>query len=125
MSFKEMSASRKKACNCAEKEERTTSQAPTTEPALLAVGFAAALGALALDDLQDLGGWQDDHAEKDVEESQRGSGQDAPACRCPLEQELLGRHPQWHGKGNEPVRFEATHRNDSLVQPDHTRTAQL
>jgi hypothetical protein len=24
-----------------------------------------------------------------------------------------------------PVRFEATHRNDSLVQPDHTRTAQL
>ncbi len=48
--------------------------------------------------MQDLGGWQDDHAEKDVEESQRGSGQDALACRCPLEQALLGRRPQWHGK---------------------------
>jgi len=39
--------------------------------------------------VQDLGGWQDDHAEKDIEDSQRGSGQDAPACRCPLEHELL------------------------------------
>ena len=41
-----------------------------------------------------MGGWQDDHDEKDLEESQRGSGQDAPACRCPLKRELLGRHPR-------------------------------
>jgi hypothetical protein len=34
---------------------------------------------------QDLGGWKDDHAEKDLEESQRGSGQDTSVCRCPLE----------------------------------------
>ena len=40
-----------------------------------------------------LAGRQDDHAEKDLEESQRGSGQDAPACRCPLEQELRGTTP--------------------------------
>ena len=63
--------------------------------------------------MQDLGGWQDDHAEKDVEESQRGSGQDAPACRCPLEQELLGRRPQWHEKSKATVRFEATRGDDS------------
>jgi hypothetical protein len=41
--------------------------------------------------VQDLAGWQDDHAEKDLEESPRGSGQDAPASRCPLEQDLLRR----------------------------------
>ena len=45
-----------------------------------------------------MGGWQDEYAEKDLEESQRGSGQDAPTSRCPLEQELLGRHPQWHAR---------------------------
>jgi hypothetical protein len=45
--------------------------------------------------VQDLGGWQDDHAENDLEESQKGCGQDALACRCPLEQELLGGLPQW------------------------------
>jgi hypothetical protein len=44
--------------------------------------------------VKDLGDWKDDHVEKDLEESQRGSGQDAPACRCPLEQELLDRHLQ-------------------------------
>ncbi len=49
--------------------------------------------------MQDLGDWQDDHVETDLEESQRDSGQDASACRCPLEQELLGRHLQWHGSG--------------------------
>jgi hypothetical protein len=49
--------------------------------------------------VQDLGDWQDDHADTDLEESQRDSGQDASACRCPLEQELLGRHLQWHGSG--------------------------
>jgi len=41
-----------------------------------------------------LGDSQDDHAEKckkDVEESQRGSAQDGPPCRCPLEEALLGR----------------------------------
>ena len=43
--------------------------------------------------VQDLGGWQDDRAEQDLEESQRGCGQDASDCRCPLEQELLGRRP--------------------------------
>jgi hypothetical protein len=42
------------------------------------------------DDLQDTGGRQDNHAEKDVAEIQRGSGQDVPACRCPLEQEDSG-----------------------------------
>ena len=42
------------------------------------------------DDLQDTGGSQDNHAEKDVEEIERVSGQDVPVCRCPLEQELLG-----------------------------------
>ncbi len=61
-----------------------------------------------------MGGWQDDHAEKDLEVSQRGSGQDAPACRCPLEQELLGRRPQRHEKGKALVRFEAAHIDDSL-----------
>ena len=60
--------------------------------------------------MQDLGGWQDDHAEKDVEESQRGSGQDAPARRCPLEKELLGRSP--HGTAAEKkatVSYDAAH----------------
>ncbi len=61
--------------------------------------------------MQDLGGWLDDHAEKDLEESQRGSRQDAPTCRCPLEQEVLGRRPQWRFK--EPVRDEATRGGDS------------
>jgi hypothetical protein len=65
--------------------------------------------------VQDLGGWQDDHAETDLEESQRGSGQDAPACRCPLEHGLLGRRPQWHGTGKAPVRDEATPIDDRLV----------
>jgi hypothetical protein len=64
--------------------------------------------------VQDLGGWQDDHAEKDLEQSQRGSRQEADACPFPLEQELLGRHPQWHGKGKVPVRAEATPIDDSL-----------
>jgi hypothetical protein len=43
---------------------------------------------------RDLGDSQDDHAEKckkDAEESQRGSAQDGPPCRCPLEEALLGR----------------------------------
>jgi len=73
--------------------------------------------------VQDLGGWQDDHAEKDVEESQRGSGQDAPASRCPLQQELLGRRPQWHGNGKAPVRSEATHGDVSplLHHQHHTQ----
>ncbi len=30
---------------------------------------------------QDVGGWQDDYAEKDVEESRRGRGHDAPGSR--------------------------------------------
>ncbi len=64
-----------------------------------------------------MGGWQDDHAETDLEESQRGSRQDAPASRCPLEQELLGRCPQLHGKVKQaPVRFEATRGDDSMVR---------
>ena len=41
------------------------------------------------------------HAEKDLQESQRGSGQDAPAFRCVLEQQLgrlgVGRlRPKWN-----------------------------
>ncbi len=75
--------------------------------------------------MQDLGGWQDEHAEKDFEESQGGSGQDAPACRCPLEQELLERRPQWHGKDKAPVRFEAAHIDDRMVPYHHTRDAAL
>jgi hypothetical protein len=63
-----------------------------------------------------LGGLQDEHAEKHLEESQRGSGQDAPASRCPLEQELPERRPQWHGKGKVPVRSEATHGDVSAVR---------
>ena len=67
------------------KRTRTTRQGTQTQIALLAAdGFAAALEAVP-------GGLvQDEHAEKDLEETQRGSGQDVPACRCPLEQELLG-----------------------------------
>ena len=45
--------------------------------------------------MQDLGGWQDDHAEEDLEENQRGSGQyiNIYAGRCPLEHELFGPTP--------------------------------
>jgi hypothetical protein len=70
--------------------------------------LTAALEAVPGGCVHDLGSWQDYHAEKDLEESQRGSGQDAPASRCPLEQELLeqevleqellGRRPQWHSR---------------------------
>ena len=63
--------------------------------------------------MQDLGGLQDDHAEKDVEESQRGSGQDVPSFRCPLEQEPLGRRPQWHERDKARVRLEATRGDES------------
>ena len=35
--------------------------------------------------MQDLGGRQDHHAEKDPEDSRRGSGQAVPAFRCPLD----------------------------------------
>jgi hypothetical protein len=73
--------------------------------------------------VQDLGGWQDDHDEKDVEESQRGSGQDAPASRCPLEQQLLGPCPQWHRKGKAPIYFEATCIHDSPVPLPHSNWA--
>jgi hypothetical protein len=75
-------------------------QATTTQPALLAADvFAAALGAIPSDD------WCSTWAagrtimlREDLEESQRFSGQDTPACRCPLVQELLGRRPQWHSR---------------------------
>jgi hypothetical protein len=56
-----------------------------------------------------LGDCQDDHTEKDVEETQRGNGQDVSVSRCPLEQELLGRRPRWYGQGKVPLRFETTH----------------
>jgi hypothetical protein len=48
--------------------------------------------------VQDLGGWQDDHAEKDLEESQRGSGQDAPASAMQGQrvlQECCRSAPRW------------------------------
>ena len=48
--------------------------------------------------VEDLAERDDPHAAKDVEESQRSRGQDAPASRCMLEHELLGRHLQWHGR---------------------------
>ena len=41
--------------------------------------FTAALQAVPAGLVQDLGSWQDYHAEKDLEESQRCSAQDAPA----------------------------------------------
>jgi hypothetical protein len=34
--------------------------------------------------------WHWEAAQKDLEESERASGQDAPACRCPLEDHVLG-----------------------------------
>jgi hypothetical protein len=37
---------------------------------------------------------QDYHLEKEIEESEQGSGEASHASRCPLEQELLGRRPQ-------------------------------
>ena len=83
------------------KRTRNTSQATQTQPLLLAAdAFAAALEAIpsedwrrtwsAIDSRADLhlDGWQDDHAEKDLQESETSSRQDAPACRCPLEQQL-------------------------------------
>ena len=79
------------------KRTRTTSQGTQTQPLLFTGLHCCSSGSHSTGRLvQDLGNWQDDHDEKDVEESQRGSGQDASACRCPLEQELLGRHPPWH-----------------------------
>jgi hypothetical protein len=87
--------------------------------------MSAALEAVPVGLLQDLGDWQDGHVEKDIEESQRGSGEDVPCCRCPLEAELLGQRPPWHGKGAKdkaPVRFEATHGDDI---PVYTRAAAL
>ncbi len=69
-----------------------------------------------------MGSWQDDHAEKDVKESPRSSGQDAPVSRSPLQEELLGRLPQWHGKGKVPFRSEATHGD---VSPGRITTLEL
>ncbi len=62
--------------------KHTSRHATQTQPAFLAPdAFAAALESVPGGLVQNLGGWsgQDDHAEKDLEESQRGSGQDAPA----------------------------------------------
>ncbi len=61
-----------------------------------------------------LGGWQDDHAKKDLKESERAIGQDAPACRCALAHRylLLGipaklhqrtHHFRAHSDGFQPV----------------------
>ena len=85
----------------AQKERtRTTSQASTTQPALLTTDPLLQLWEpFLLTTEQDLGG---DHAEKDFEVSQGGSGQDALASRCPFDQELPGRH-RWHGKGTQFV----------------------
>ena len=90
----------------------TTSQAPTTQAALLDAD--ALCEPFLLMTVQDLGGLQDHHAEKDVQESQRANGQDASASHCPLasEQELLARRPQCYRKRKAPLRFEATHRDD-------------
>ena len=65
---------------------------------------------------------QDDHAEKDLEESQTGTGQDAPACRYSFEQEFLGRRPRWHGRWKAAVRFEATR---GVHSPVHIITLEL
>jgi hypothetical protein len=87
--------------------------------------FTTALEVVPVGLLRGLGDWEDDHAEKDVEESQRGSGEDVTSCRCPLEHELLGQHPTWHGKGAKdkaPVLFEATRGDDITV---YTRAVAL
>jgi len=80
--------------------------------------FVAALGAIPTEDWQDLSGWSDEHAAKDLEENQTVTGQDASACICPLEQELLGRHPQWHSRRKAKVRHQAVHGADSPM-PHH------
>jgi hypothetical protein len=60
------------------KRTRTTREGTQTQTALLTTdGFATALETVP-------GGLvQDEHDEKDLEETQRGRGQDVPACRCP------------------------------------------
>jgi len=69
----------------------TTSQGAQTQPLLFTTDPLLQLWEPSLmRTIQDLGDWQDDHAEKDLEECQRGSGQDVSVCRCPLEEELLG-----------------------------------
>ena len=75
--------------------------------------------------VQDLGDWQDFHAEKEVEESQRDSGQDASDCRCPLEREFLARHPQWHDHWKVTVRNETSHGGNITVHHHHTRVTTL
>jgi hypothetical protein len=73
------------------KRARTTTAKATNEQPSEPDGKAFPVA----DDLAEI---EDDHAAKDVEESQRSRGQDAPASCCMLEHELLGRHLQWHGR---------------------------
>ncbi len=63
-----------------------------------------------------------DHAEKDLEESQRGSGQDAPVCRCPLELDgIQTRNQELHTCSGDTLRDDTVHIDDSLVPHQHTR----
>jgi len=79
------------------KRTLTTRQSTQTQPLFLTadVPFAAALEVIPSEDWCRT--WE---AGRTImlrrTSSQRGSGQDATDCRCLLEQELLGRHPQWH-----------------------------
>ncbi len=64
----------------------------------------------------------DDHAEKDLEESQRGSGQDAPACRCPLELDgIQARNQELHACSGDTLCDDTSHFDDTLVPHQHTR----
>ena len=58
--------------------------------------FASSLEVIPRRLAQDLGDWQDDHDEKDLKESERASGQDAPVCRCALAHHLLGLQTKHH-----------------------------
>ncbi len=59
--------------------------------------------------VQDLGDRQDYHTENDLEETQRGSGQDASNCRCEVEKKLLGRVQKWHSHWKVTVRYQTTY----------------
>jgi hypothetical protein len=65
--------------------------------------------------VQDLDSLQDDHVDKDLEGSGRGSSKDAPTCRGP---------PQRKGRphGQTQVDFRQSPIHDILVPHQHTRT---
>jgi hypothetical protein len=84
------------------KRTRTTSQATQTQPLLLAADnpFAAALEAIPAEDwCRTWAACRTIMLGRTSKRVKRDSGQDAPACRCPVEQQLLGRRsPQSLGR---------------------------